>query len=212
MSLAVPVLPTTKASDLYGSYRNAVALAEEGCRAQLINKLTACPMPAIRSFIEMAGGNHQDKGGRLPRSISSLLEDVKLHTAASYFLKVYINNLGHYGGGRGVPHADSFVRALKTLRSNLRDSGGRPLEFTPDHAILVTTLYHESEASLKRCSHCTTVFLVANKPQLIRAHTTSGECPMCRTLAGVYRGRSVVRVTDARQQRKILDMFASSRA
>lgn len=212
MSLSVPVLPTTKASDLYGSYRNAVALAELDCRAQLIAKLTACPMPAIRSFIEMAGGNHQDKGGRLPRSISSLLEDVKLHTAASYFLKVYVNNLEHYGGGRGVPHVDAFIRALMVLRSNMRGTGGRPLDFTPDHAILVTTLYHEGETSLKRCSHCTTVFLMANKPQVIRAHTTSGECPMCRTLAGVYRGRSVVRVTDAKQQRKVLDMFASSRA
>lgn len=212
MTTSVPALPTTKASDLYGSYRNAVALAEQGCRAQLIAKLTACPMPAIRSFIEMAGGTQQDKGGRLPRSISSLLEDVRLHTAASYFLKLYINNLAHYGGGRGVAHADAFIRALMVLRSNMVRPGGRPLEFTPDHAILVATLYHEQEASLKQCGHCTSRFLVSSKPQLIRAHTTSGECPMCRTLAGVHRGRSVVRVTDSKQQRRVLDMFASSRA
>lgn len=198
-------LKSTTASDVVGSLKNALALAELKCRAQLIYQLTAVQMPIIRSMIARVGGVTNDRGGRHPNSLANVLESIDLHVEASYFIKHYVDILAMYGGGRGVIHTDSFIRALICVRGAYPACG-----LSPDHAYLVVQQYHEGAVALKKCAvvMCPTTYMVTTTPQAVRTIVTSGECPLCRQLHTMHKGRASIKVADPKRQRQLLSALA----
>lgn len=206
-------LPTTTLSDTLGTLRNCTALAELGCRAQLIQKLTSAGMPTIRSILERVGGVVNDKGGRQPRSLATILESSDRHVSASRFMNYYVALLGYHDGGRGYVHTDAFVRALYFMQSRLQSDDaaqGDGNNFTADHAYMVADMYHRSELHVKQCPVCTARFIQSATHLTIRQHITQGECPLCRVLASITRGRAVVKIADPRSQRALLNNLTSS--
>lgn len=204
MSVVAFTQPSTTISNPLATLQNAAMLVHLGCRPQLIQKLTSAGIPSIKVLVSQIRGEEKDRGGRHPRSIVSLIESTAQHCRASLFLRYYMTALTYYDGTKGAVHADSFIRALQLTKSEM---GGE--EFTPDHCYLVASLYHSREITTKHCHICATPYLYTVEPQLVRAHVTHGECPLCRESASTQRGKTVVKVPDPKTQRAILAAFQS---
>lgn len=191
---------TTLASDELGTARNAMALAELGGRYQTIRRMTNLDRPVIMSFLKSVNGRVEDKGGRMPRYLSTYLESSKKHIDASLFLKFYLDFLGIFGASASsmVIHTDAFIRALLALRSSVDAEA-----FTADHAVSIAGLLHEGAVTTRSCQICPTTFLVATSPQEVRSVITEGECPVCRELAAGSVAKTSIRTLEPRRRRAL---------
>jgi len=205
-ALALPTFGAapTSVSDRLGTLRNVTALAELGFRPQLIKRITSAQRPEIMAIVERVGGITKDPGGRQPHSVANLIESLDRHIASSLFLRHYISMLHLWEAGKTVLHQDAFLRAVYVYRSEVGESEARKEIFTPDHMFLVANLFHEDKVTLCRCGVCQSQYLTSSVAQVVGQHVTTGDCPVCRELMSIHKGRPISRLPDPKEQKRIV--------
>lgn len=183
----------TVASDSITQLMNVTGLAALGCRLKVTASLTHARKPAIKNAMVAAGMSLEDRGGRRPSRIASLIETTSAHVASSFFLSNYIKARQRYGCRNNVSNADAFITALSISRTA---SGVTVLD--PDLALLISDLYHQGEVSICRCHTCESTHLATRSPVLVRGEVIRGDCPICREVQAMATGQRRVKLVGRR--------------
>ena len=189
-----------------------------GARPLAIGDLTGASQPLIRNQAQFEGANTEDKGGRRPRSMCAIVDNVEVHMEASIFLKAYIHQLGIYEtkadwGAEAVDFTEldvqgslvrgPFLRAVHFLH-HMREGS---TQLTVDQARLVAVAHSRGDAKLVHCEICPCCYLRSESALAARA-MPRGECPMCRKLAAIGHARTPARITDRARARQLYARIA----
>lgn len=192
----------TLASDPLGQMLNITGLAALGCRINVSVALTHARKPLVRQVMTAAGIPVEDKGGRKPSRIASLIESTATHVASSFFLQNYTKARQRFGSYAHEPEADAFLTAMAMSRNT-----GLVTDLDPDLALLITQLFHQGEVTTARCVTCSSTYLAATTPVQIKRDVAKGDCPICREVHEMQTGRKAVRLFGRKSRlNEILDL------
>lgn len=189
-----PVTTPTLLSDQLGVLRNITGLVSLRCRLKPTATLTRATRPQIKAVMESEGICPDDRGGRLPSRIASLLESTAAHVASSFFLANYQAARALVGDYKAECSTDAFRAALTMSRAV-----GNATMIDPDMALMIADRFHKGELTLRRCPTCTSTHLMSTSPIAIRRDVVlQRDCPMCRELAGAKSGERPARLRGRR--------------
>ncbi len=189
-----PVTKPTVGSDQLGQLQNITALAFLGCRLKASASLTRAPRPLVRAVMLSAGLSVEDRGGRRPSRIASLLETTPAHMSSSFFLANYMAARALVGEYKAECSADAY-RAALTMSWLV----GEVVTIDPDVAQMIADRFHVTELALRRCPTCDSTHLMSTSPIAIRRDVVlQRDCPVCRESACAKSGQNHARLRGRR--------------
>lgn len=199
------VVEPTLASDPLGQMLNVTGLVALGCRMKASVALTHARRPLVRHVMLAAGVPIEDKGGRKPSRIASLIETTSAHVASSFFLINYIRARARFGVYSAECTADAYLRALTMSRN-----AGAITDIDQDLALMISNSFHNEQITLARCGTCSSSYLATTAPIQIKNEVLRGDCPICREVQEMHSGQRVTKI-DGRKRRlqEILESSAS---